>query len=174
MTEGKSTFNLQLQSAATESQALNIYKLMKRADVGNPKSRFFSKLSKIFKRSTLHDSHDQPPTLATTLDVDPDSLKEFFSDFLDDLYDDIKASTNIGELLMSHSIRIIGSGGQPQFHDIVSIFLSCISGFLSIYKLSEYFAAHGEVAFFNSAGMLTNEPYMNLTTHMSRLFDITS
>ena len=156
------------QSTAAESQALTVYKPMKKAEVGNPKSRFFSKLFQIFKKSQASQplDVDEPlPSLATTLEFDPNNLKELFSDFLDSLHDDIKASQELGELLMSHSIRIIDSGGQPQFHDIVSIFLSYISGFLSIYKLSEYFADHGEVAFFNLAGMLTNEPYESHYTH---------
>ena len=156
------------QSTAAKSQALTVYKQMKKAEVGNPKSRFFSKLFQIFKKSQASqplDADEPLPSLATTLEFDPNNLKELFSDFLDGLHDDIKASQELGELLMSHSIRIIDSGGQPQFHDIVSIFLSYISGFLSIYKLSEYFADHGEVAFFNSAGMLTNEPYESHYTH---------
>ena len=156
------------KSTAAKSQSLTVYKPMKKAEVGNPKSRFFSKLFQIFKKSQASqplDADEPLPSLATTLEFDPNNLKELFSDFLDGLHDDIKASQELGELLMSHSIRIIDSGGQPQFHDIVSIFLSYISGFLSIYKLSEYFADHGEVAFFNSAGMLTNEPYESHYTH---------
>ena len=118
------------QSTAAKSQALTVYKPMKKAEVGNPKSCFFSKLFQIFKKSQASqplDADEPLPSLATTLEFDPNNLKELFSDFLDSLHDDIKASQELGELLMSHSIRIIDSGGQPQFHDIVSIFLSYIS-----------------------------------------------
>ena len=67
-------------------------------------------------------------------------------------------STELKGLLVSHSIHLVDSGGQPQFHDIVSIFIPELSGLISVFKLNEYLGIHGEVAFYEE-GILTNDPY---------------
>ena len=65
---------------------------------------------------------------------------------------------NIQEVLFSHSIRIIDSGGQPQFHDLLSIFIPELSGLVSVFKLCEPLAVRGEVAFYKD-GEQTCAPY---------------
>ena len=164
--EGKGEEKPHKPSAASRQKSQS-FTPMKIYDISNPSSRFFSKLFRIFKKSSPEEKEvfEEPPSLTTELEVDPDNLTELFFDFLLGLHNKIKNVQEIGELLMSHSIRIIDSGGQPQFHDIVSIFLAQISGFISVYKLSEHFSAQGEVAFFDSAGDLTNEPYESHYTH---------
>ena len=74
--------------------------------------RFRSAVSNIFKKS-----------LTTSLGDDPDNIEGFFTEFQQGLHDIMYESTELKELLMSHSIRLVDSGGQPQFHDIVSIFI---------------------------------------------------
>ena len=116
--------------------------------------------------------HNKPEPSVIELDdsqlLEPevdDEFRSVFSDFLADLHDKIRNSDDAGEMLMSHSIRLTDSGGQPQFHDLLSIFLSHISGFISVFKLSESLSDHGEVAFFDAAGVLTNEPYESHYSH---------
>ena len=53
---------------------------MKIYDISNPSSRFFSKLFRIFKKSSSE--VEPPPSLTTELEVDPDNLTDLFSDFL--------------------------------------------------------------------------------------------
>ena len=143
-------------------------------------SHFFAKLGKVFRRSSKSKqgkvSHrpqedgpatsdgDALPSITEMLENDPDNVADIVSDFLDSLHDKVKNPSEVGELLMSHSIRLTDSGGQPQFHDLVSIFLSHISGFISVFKLSECLSDHGEVVFYN-VGELTNEPYESHYSH---------
>ena len=149
-----------MQSTAadrSESQAVTAHKPLPKANVESKTSHFFSKLSKVFKKSHL--------SLPATLEVDPDNLKELFSDFLEGLHDKVRLSKEIGEYLMSHSIHMLDSGGQPQFHELASIFLSHISGLICVHKLSECLSAHGEVVFFDEDGVSINEPYESYYTH---------
>ena len=110
-------------------------------------SRFASKLSSVFKKS-----------LTTSLGDDPDNIEGIFASFQQGLHDFIRESRDANDVLFAHSIRILDSGGQPQFHELVSIFLPGITGIISVFKLSECLAVHGEVAFYRQ-GMVTNEPY---------------
>ena len=156
----------------SESQEVTAHKPLPKANVESKTSRFFSKLSKVFRKShpTLpptpeEDGADSVIELPATLDVDPDNLKELFSDFLEGLHDKVRLSKEIGEYLMSHSIHMLDSGGQPQFHELASIFLSHISGLICVHKLSECLSAHGEVVFFDTDGVGINEPYESYYTH---------
>ena len=109
--------------------------------------------------------HDEPqpddpqPSLTTTLEGDPDNIEELFSDFLYSLHEKIRISK---EMILSRSIRLIDSGGQPYFHELLFIFLS---GFVSVFKLSESLSTHGEVVFYNEAGNPTNDPYESHYSH---------
>ena len=111
--------------------------------------RLRSGMSNLFKK-----------TLATTLDDDPYNIEGFFTEFQEGLRELVIESGGgfIQEMLVSHSIRIIDSGGQPQFHDLLSIFIPELSGLVSVFKLSEPLAFHGEVAFYKE-GKLTCAPY---------------
>ena len=156
----------------SESQAVTAHKALPKANVESKTSRFLSKLFKVFKKShpTIpptpdDDDADSVIELPATLEVDPDNLKELFSDFLEGLQDKVRLSKEIGEYLMSHSIHMLDSGGQPQFHELASIFLSHISGFICVHKLSECLSAHGEVVFFDTDGVSINEPYESYYTH---------
>ena len=110
-------------------------------------SRFTSKLSSVFKKS-----------LTTSLGDDPNNIEGIFASFQQGLHDFIRESRDANDVLFAHSIRILDSGGQPQFHELVSIFLPGITGIISVFKLSECLAVHGKVAFYHQ-GMVTNEPY---------------
>ena len=124
-----------------------IFRSSKKIDISALAGRFRSAVRNIFKKS-----------LTTSLGDDPDNIEGFFIEFQQGLRDLMLESTELKELLMSHSIRLVDSGGQPQFHDIVSIFIPELSGLISVFKLNEYLGIHGEVAFYEE-GMLTNDPY---------------
>ena len=147
-----------------------VHKAAPKREFSNATSRFF-KLGQVFQKSQkLHqqESVNEPQrelaSISTTLDNDPDNITKLFSDFLDGLHSKVLSSKEVGELLMSHSVRLIDSGGQPQFLELVSIFLSHISGFISVFKLSESLSDHGEVQFYKQ-GELTNEPYKSHYSH---------
>jgi hypothetical protein len=40
---------------------------------------------------------------------------------------------------------MLDSGGQPQFHEVASIVVPAVTGIISVFKLSEPLAVHGEV-----------------------------
>ena len=104
------------------------------------------------------------PCLTATLEADPDNIQEHFSNFLQDLQDKVRNAKEKDEVLLSHSIRIVDSGGQPQFHELIAIFLAHISGFISVFKLNEALSAHGEVVLYND-GQPLNDPYESYYSH---------
>ena len=137
---------------ATQSLAAlpvaRVHRQAQKPEVSKLASRFLSKVSKVFKKK-----------LTTTLRDDPDNIKGLFAEFQRNLRDLIAESKGENEVLLTHSIHLVDSGGQPQFHDIISIFMPGLSGLVSVFKLSECLSAHGEVALYNTASELINEPY---------------
>ena len=132
----------------------------KKVDIGALASRFVSSLSKAFKKSTKSTKY----SLATTLGDDPDNIRGLFAEFQEGLHDLVRESKGSNELLLSHSIHMFDSGGQPNFHELISIFIRGLTGIISVFKLSECLAVHGEVAFYKE-GMLTNDPYESYYTN---------
>ena len=137
----------EISSQATYLSPPKVLRPSKKVDISALAGRFRSAVSKIFKKS-----------LTTSLGDDPDNIEGFFTEFQLGLRQLMYESAELKQLLMSHSIRLVDSGGQPQFHDIVSIFIPELSGLISVFKLNEYLGVHGEVAFYEE-GMLTNDPY---------------
>ena len=119
-------------------------------------NRLRSEMTKLFKK-----------TLATTLGDDPHDIQGFFKEFqqgLQDLVGQSSEGKGVQEILVSHSIRIIDSGGQPQFHDLLSIFIPELSGLITVFKLSEPLAVRGEVVFYKD-GKQTCTPYKSHYTN---------
>ena len=145
--ESSTTASDESSLQATYLSQPRVFKSSKKIDIGALAGRFRSAVSNLFKKS-----------LTTSLGDDPDNIEGFLTDFQQGLHDLMLECTELNELLMSHSIRLVDSGGQPQFHDIVSIFIPELSGLISVFKLNEYLGVHGEVAFYEE-GMLTNDPY---------------
>ena len=126
-----------------------ILKSHKRFDI----RKITENVRKFFKISTLAAS-----TLSTSLGDDPDKIEEFLTEFQEGIQDLMKNPAELKEVLVSHSIRIVDSGGQPQFHDLVSIFIPELSGLVSVFKLSEPLAAPGEVVIYDD-GKAICSPY---------------
>ena len=152
--------------------------------LGSIISRFLSKLGNFFRRSSKGTQRDESetkpsdveetkpqisteevvPCLTATLESDPDNIQELFSIFLQGLQDKVTNAKEKNEVLLSHSIRIVDSGGQPQFHELIAIFLAHISGFISVFKLNEALSAHGEVVLYDD-GQPVNDPYESYYSH---------
>lgn len=88
-------------------------------------------------------------------------FQEILSDFLQGLQEKVRTTK---EDLLLHSIHILDSGGQPQFHELIAIFLSHISGFVSVFKLNEKLSDHGEVVVYDD-GEPINDPYESYYSH---------
>ena len=61
-------------------------------------------------------------------------------------------------VMVTDWIQLIDSGGQPQFHELASIFVKNLSGYISVFKLSEPLCHHGEIQFFINNKPI-NTPY---------------
>ena len=98
---------------------------------------------------------------ATKLD---DNFQKVLSDFLKDLQDKVRTAEEGNDEILSYSIRMLDSGGQPQFHELIAIFLSRISGFISVFKLNEMLSEHGEVVLYDE-GQPISVPYESYYSH---------
>ena len=61
-------------------------------------------------------------------------------------------------LLETDWIHLVDSGGQPQFHEVMAIFYRRLSGYISVFKLSEPLSFYNRVVFFKD-GKPTPKPY---------------
>ena len=138
-------------------------------------SKFFTGLSNFIKRSHQAAHTEAPevlpepplvpePPLATTLEDDPDNIEGMFARFKEGLQDIIRDPKQLHDLILYYSIRLLDSGGQPQFHEVVSILLPAVTGIISAFKLSERLNVHGEVVFYRD-GVQANDPYKSYLTN---------
>ena len=70
----------------------------------------------------------------------------------------VDRSQGYQNVMVTDWIQLIDSGGQPQFHELASIFVKNLSGYISVFKLSEPLSHHGEVQFFINSKPI-NTPY---------------
>ena len=143
----------------------------KKGELAKIASKLFAGLSKLMKRSHQAATPEAPevfaeaePSLATTLGDDPDNIEGLFARFNKGLQDIIRDPRDLAELLLYYSIRLLDSGGQPQFHEVFSIVLPAVTGIISVFKLSEPLAVHGEVVFYRD-GVQANDPYESYLTN---------
>ena len=143
----------------------------KKGELAKIASKLFAGLSKLVKRSHQAATPEAPevfavaePSLATTLGDDPDNIEGLFARFNERLQDIIRDPRDLAELLLYYSIRLLDSGGQPQFHEVFSIVLPAVTGIISVFKLSEPLAVHGEVVFYRD-GVQANDPYKSYLTN---------
>ena len=146
-----------LQSSASNT-TVTLKKPIPKSENVNVFSRFLAKLISLFKTSS------SAPSLTATLEGDHDNIQELFSNFLEGLQEKVRNAKEMDEVLLSHSIRIVDSGGQPQFHELIAIFLAHISGFISVFKLNEALSEHGEVVLYDK-GQPVNDPYESYYSH---------
>lgn len=60
-----------------------------------------------------------------------------------------------------HKLHLIDSGGQPQFHEILPVFLRRMSLYVFVFKLSEELAAKPVVEYFDNSGRPVGTPYQS-------------
>ena len=133
----------------------------KKKDFVKMASKFFTGLSNFIKRSHQA-AHTEAPT--TTLEDDPDNIEGLFAHFKEGLQDIIRDPSQLQDLILYYSIRLLDSGGQPPFHEVVSILLPAVTGIISVFKLSECLDVHGEVVFYRD-GEQANDPYKSYLTN---------
>ena len=100
------------------------------------------------------------PSLMTTIKDDPDNnIESIFAEIQGVLHDLMREIRESNDLCLNYSIRVVDSGGQPQFHEIVYILLPAVTGILSVFKLSEHLDAHGDVDYYNKDGIEISDPF---------------
>ena len=116
-------------------------------------SKVMKKLSTMFK-----------PSLTKSLGRDPDNIQGIFAKIQEELYKSMGERREGYDLIFYYSIRLLDSGGQPQFHEVVSIVVPAVTGIVSVFKLSEPLGVHGEVVFYKD-GVQGNDPYKSYLTN---------
>ena len=117
------------------------------------------------KEAYFTSTDDERPNLTATPRDDSDVIDSLFAEFESNLCNLISESNGDQENLRAHSIHLVDSGGQPQFHEVLSIFLPCLSGCIAVFKLSETLCSRGEVTFYDTEGQLNNDPYDSTYSH---------
>ena len=69
-------------------------------------------------------------------------------------------------LSMLHKLQIIDSGGQPQFHEVLPIFLRKMSVYAFVFKLSEELSSYPLVEYFE-AGVKVGKSYTSCLLYTS-------
>ena len=126
-------------------------------------SRFLSGLGRVVKKG-VEPSVMAELSLASTLEDDTDDIKGLFARFKKGLQEIMRDSNEVRDFILYYSIRLLDSGGQPQFHEVVSIVLPAVTGIVSVFKLSESLGVHGEVVFYKD-GVQANDPYKSYLTN---------
>ena len=158
--DGQTAEEIQQPTATASTEAfLAVAKPSKRSAFSKLGSLFQSGLKKIAKKSPKKIS-----SLATYLEDDPDNIMEHFQNFQEGLKELMHESEEMDDFIQSHSIRILDSGGQPQFHELASILLPGVTGITAVVKLSELLSARGEVAWYKD-GVQVNVPYASYLTN---------
>ena len=107
--------------------------------------------------------HDEAP-LVSSLGNDPDNIESSLVIIHDNLQNVMCKSKILSGAIPYYSIHVVDSGGQPQFHEVVSIILPAATGIVSVFKLSEPLDIHGEVVFYKH-GVEANNPYKSYLTN---------
>ena len=116
-------------------------------------STFTTLLSKPLSKSLTHSLGD-----------DPQNIGDIVESIQEGLHNRMRAVRKFNDLMLHYSIRLLDSGGQPQFHEVVSIILQAVTGIVSVFKLSESLGVHGEVVFYKD-GVQGNDPYKSYLTN---------
>ena len=80
-------------------------------------------------------------------------------DELTKLLDEISKSDDLEALSVFRKVKLIDSGGQPQFHEVLPVFLRRMSLYIFVFKLSEELATKPMVEYFGEDGKRVGTPY---------------
>jgi GTPase SAR1 family protein len=115
--------------------------------------------------SQPHHIHEKPtpkppPPAATPAQslVDPQVLK-VIQEVIDEIFQNIdKCPENVDPITFLHKLLIVDCGGQPQFHEVLPIFLRKMSMIVFVIKLSEELSSHPIIEYFEN-GKPVGTPY---------------
>ena len=82
-------------------------------------------------------------------------------DELTKLLDEISESDDLEALPVFRKVKLIDSGGQPQFHEVLPVFLRRMSLYIFVFKLSEELATKPMVEYFGEDGKRVGTPYQS-------------
>ena len=78
----------------------------------------------------------------------------------------VEQCSRTGEAITSYrKIIFVDSGGQPQFHEMLPVFLRRMTYYMFVFKLSEDLAAKPVVEYYNSKGEVVGTPYQSAQTN---------
>ena len=77
------------------------------------------------------------------------------------LLDEISKSDDLEALPVFRKVKLIDSGGQPQFHEVLPVFLRRMSLYIFVFKLSEELATKPMVEYFGEDGKRVGTPYQS-------------
>ena len=119
---------------------------------------------KIADRGATQESHDDAttqPQLSTASQpslVDPEVL-QVINDVLDEMFELIdKCPETEDPITYIHKLLISDCGGQPQFHEVLPIFLKKMSMIVFVFKLSEEFSNRPMIEYYEQ-GKPLGTPY---------------
>ena len=70
------------------------------------------------------------------------NVAQVIQEVIDKLFQLIDEYSETGDIHILHKLQIIDSGGQPQFHEVLPIFLRKVSFYAFVFKLSEELSSH--------------------------------
>ena len=116
---------------------------------------------------TSQDKTAVAPELATTSLLD-DLVKQM-NQLESQRYKDDFADDESGDLSGSNWIHLIDSGGQPEFHNLLPIFIHHTSSTILIQRLCDSLKDYPTVEYYNQEGKLTGMPYRSSLTNLEIL-----
>ena len=88
----------------------------------------------------------------------------------DDMVSLVQQCSMSGEAITSYrKILLIDSGGQPQFHEILPVFLRRMSLYVFVFKLSDELDSKPLVEYYDPSGQLLGKPYQSAHTNLQLL-----
>ena len=81
----------------------------------------------------------------------------------------MEQSSGSEALMQVELVQITDSGGQPQFHEVLPVFLRRTSAYVFVLKLSECLDAHPLVEYYDESGRLVSAPYHAAQTNQNIL-----
>ena len=83
-----------------------------------------------------------------------------------DLVQLVEQCSRTGETITSYrKVIFVDSGGQPQFHEMLPVFLRRMTLYVFVFKLSEELATKPVVEYYNSKGEVVGTPYQSAQTN---------
>ena len=109
------------------------------------------------------------PTSTTAKDEKKDNILKSVS-ACDDLVGLVQVCSASGKVITSYrKILLIDSGGQPQFHQILPVFLRRMSLYVFVFKLSDKLDGKPAVEYYDASGKPLGKPYESAHTNQQLL-----